>query len=180
MTIIDQEQFWVHQARKGNHRAFRNLYDLHVTPLYRFLTQFSRSHDEVADWVQRSFIKVFEHLPQFDGRSKFSTWLFTVGLNEMRMDRRRREPHSSPLENEEAALSPDDQTENFVWRESMTSWLGELEENKRMVFLLYEVEGYSHAEIASMLTIGESTSRTFLTRAKQHLKKRWNEEVEQQ
>ena len=58
----------------------------------------------------------------------------------------------------------------------MRTWLEDLDETKRTVFLLYEVEGYSHAEIASMLEIGESTSRTILSRAKQYLKTKWQNE----
>lgn len=55
----------------------------------------------------------------------------------------------------------------------MKVFLDQLDETKRIVFILYEVEGYSHAEIASMLGFGESTSRTVLSRTKQFLKKQW-------
>jgi RNA polymerase sigma-70 factor (ECF subfamily) len=57
--------------------------------------------------------------------------------------------------------------------------MDELDESKRAVFVLYEVEGYSHAEIASMLGIAESSSRTYLARAKRHLQQRWNKETNQ-
>jgi RNA polymerase sigma-70 factor (ECF subfamily) len=57
--------------------------------------------------------------------------------------------------------------------------MGELDDTKRMVFILYEVEGYSHAEIASVIGIAESSSRTLLTRAKRILQDHWNKEMKQ-
>lgn len=60
----------------------------------------------------------------------------------------------------------------------MKTLLGELDEHRRMVFLLYEVEGYSHFEIAEMLSVNESTSRTIFVRAKRELKELWKKEVQ--
>ena len=80
----------VGRARGGDQKAFRSLYDAHVSPLFRFLSQFSFDREETREWVQRAFINAFGRLDQFDGRSTFSTWLFTIGLNEMRSDRRRK------------------------------------------------------------------------------------------
>lgn len=64
----------------------------------------------------------------------------------------------------------------FEWDQVMKGWLDKLDEIKRAVFVLFEVEGYSHAEIAAMLNLKESTSRTILTRTKKWLKEKWNEE----
>ncbi len=64
---------------------------------------------------------------------------------------------------------------NFQWDQVMKNWLMQLSEIKRLVFVLYEVEGYSHAEISEMMNITESTSRTILTRTKVWLRKKWNE-----
>ena len=170
------EELWLAQAKEGNQRAFKALYEIHATPLYRFLRQFTSDTEEVEEWTQRAFIKAFEHLASFDGRSRFSSWLFKLGLNEMRTDRRR--DSIVPMVSIDDGASPvdNDKSEQLEWRATMRAWLEELDETKRMVFLLYEVEGYSHAEIASMLEIGESTSRTILTRTKQLLRVRWKKE----
>lgn len=66
--------------------------------------------------------------------------------------------------------------DEFEWDATMKTFLHRLDETKRMVFVLYEVEGYSHYEIASLLGFGESTSRTILSRTKQWLKKQWESE----
>lgn len=166
----------VRRIQTGDHSLFRALYDAHVDNLYRFLRQFSRDDHEAEDWVQRTFIKAFERIGSFDGRSKVSTWLFAIGLNEMRSDRRRAAILAfEPVEDAQTA-SPDDHAEKFQWEDLMKGWLSQLDEVKRAVFLLAEVEGYSHAEIAELLNIKESTSRTILTRTKQWLRNQWNDD----
>jgi RNA polymerase sigma-70 factor (ECF subfamily) len=94
----------------------------------------------------------------------------------MRMDWRRAQtiPFVSTDEQHESSESA---TEHIDWNDAMKVWLRDLDETKRAVFMLYEVEGYSHAEIASMLGIAESSSRTMLSRAKRFLQERWNKET---
>jgi RNA polymerase sigma-70 factor (ECF subfamily) len=171
-----EETELIQLAKRGNHVAFRELYDAHVTPLFRFLKQFSDDREEVKDWVQRAFIKSYERLEAFDGRSRFSSWLFRIGINEMKMDRRRDGIVEFISVENEASESPTQMSDDLQWNEVMGEWLYELETIKRMVFLLYEVEGYTHAEIGSMLNIGESTSRSILSRTKQWLKNKWQTE----
>jgi len=94
------------------------------------------------------------------------------------MDRRRE--HIVRFESLEALGDVADSEEpSFEWHHTMKSWMGELDDTKRMVFILYEVEGYSHAEIASVIGIAESSSRTLLTRAKRILQDHWNKEMKQ-
>jgi len=173
---MDDDNHWITLAKSGNQKAFKVLYDKNVTLLFRFLKQFAQREGEVHEWVQRAFIKAFEHLDSFDQRSKFSSWLFRLAINEMKMDRRREQivPFES-LDNLEDLAEPDESS--FEWHHTLRGWIGELDETKRMVFILYEVEGYSHAEIASTMGIAESSSRTLLTRAKRILQDRWNKET---
>lgn len=162
---------WIEQARSGEEKAFRSLYESHVSSLYRFMNQFSRNVPEVEDWVQRAFIRAFRHINQFQGGSRFSSWLFTIAINEMRSDRRRRNLVTPVGSFEEKSTGSDSSAEQFEWDSTLKVFLDQLDETKRMVFILYEVEGYSHAEIASMLGFGETASRTALSRTKQFLKK---------
>jgi RNA polymerase sigma-70 factor (ECF subfamily) len=173
---MQDESVWIAKAREGSEKAYRLLYADHVSPLYRFLKQFSTREEEVEEWVQRAFIKAFEHLETFDGRSRFSTWLFALAINEMKMDRRRAQIIAFlPLDVE--AESGEDDPEAFEWKHMMKDWMTDLDDTKRAVFVLYEVEGYTHAEIGTMLGIAESSSRTLLSRAKKHLQERWTKEL---
>lgn len=172
---MQDESAWITKAREGNEKAFRWLYAENVSPLYRFLKQFSTREEEVEEWVQRAFIKAFDRLDAFDGRSRFSTWLFALAINEMKMDRRRAQVIPFvPLDDEPDSGA--EEPEAFEWNHLMKEWMGGLDETKRSVFVLYEVEGYSHAEIGTILGIAESSSRTFLSRAKQYLQERWAKE----
>jgi RNA polymerase sigma-70 factor (ECF subfamily) len=160
----------IDRASRGEQRAFRELYDRHVDPLYRFLRQYSDESAQVEEWVQRAFIKAFGGIGSFQRASRFSTWLFTIGLNEMRSDLRRPAVvtfDSREVESWDGREEPGD----FLEHEAVRHAVRELDEAKRSVFLLYEVEGYSHGEIAGMLGIGEGTSRALLSRAKQALRK---------
>ncbi|MBI5472755.1 MAG: RNA polymerase sigma factor [Ignavibacteriae bacterium] len=162
-------------ARQKSRKAFTRLYELHVESLFRFLHKFSSNDIELEEWVQRAFIKAFRSIDSFDGRSRFGSWLFRIAINEMKSDRRRlRQLEEMPEELAGESNIDDD----FAWRSTMDVLLNELSEQKRMVFILFEVEGYSHAEIAAMLEIHEGTSRSLLMRAKQELKKKWTAEVQ--
>jgi RNA polymerase sigma-70 factor (ECF subfamily) len=174
---MEPEEQLISEAARGNHRAFRKLYDLHVDGLFRFMRQFSTAQDEVEDWVQRAFMKSHTNLHAFRRDAKFSTWLFTIALNEMRSDRRRIAPINVSLDDEftDAAATASTE-EDFSWNELMKGWLSEMDETRRAVFILFEVEGYSHAEIAAMLGIGEVTCRSHMFRAKKFLKEKWKEE----
>ena len=164
------------RIKEGDHSSFRKLYDTHVNSLYRFLRQFSRDGHEAEEWVQRTFIKAYERIGSFDGHSRFSTWLFAIGLNEMRSDRRRATILAFEPVEEALSIRGSRGEDEFQWEDLMREWLSRLDELKRAVFLLSEVEGYSHAEIAGMLNIKESYSRAILTRTKQWLRDQWNEE----
>ena len=174
---MPDEAQYIEKAKQGSHTAFRRLYDLHVTPLYRFMRQFETDSDQVEEWVQRAFIKAYINIGQFEKTAKFSTWLFRLALNEMKMDRRTMAiiPLETVYDEDYSSVSTN---EDFEWNDLMKAWLAELSETKRMVFLLYEVGGYSHAEIAKMLGVGESTSRTILTRTKQFLQIQWQKSRE--
>ena len=171
MELHDEPQLLV-RAKEGDQRAYKSLFDGHVTSLYRFLKQFSSDTDEVEEWTQRAFVKAFQNLSGFDGKSRFSSWLFRIAINEMKSDRRRSGILKFEKLGKEDVASANNEEREFIWNQSMKVWLSELDGLKRAVFVLYEVEGYAHAEIASMLQIGESTSRTVLTRAKQRLRNR--------
>lgn len=170
---MDDEIILINKVKRGDHSAFKKLYDLNVGPLYRFLRQYAQDSAQIEDWVQRAFIKSYKNIGAFSRTSRFSTWLFAIAVNEMRTDFRK--PNIimfNPIELEKYHALEEHNTD-FEWNDIMRSWLSELDEAKRTVFVLFEVEGYSHSEIASILNINENASRTLLHRAKQLLKTKW-------
>ena len=169
-TGLSEESVLISRIRNGEKQAYKILYDDHVELLFRFLKQFRKNDSDVQELVQRAFIKAFEGLGSFNNRSKFKTWLFQIALNEMRSDIRRNAiiPFVEMDTIDESIAETED--ESIEWNSTLRTLFEQLDETKRAVFVLYEVEGYSHAEIAVMLNIGESTSRTILTRTKHILR----------
>ncbi len=164
------ESALIERGKLGHQRAFKILFENNVDKLYRFMNQFSKNTDEVEDWVQRAFIKAFLNIDKFREKSKFSTWLIRIGINEMKTDYRKTSLFTSTESDEaENPLHLYSQEPSFEWEYDMKIYLDELEETKRAIFILYEVEGYSHQEISEILDISESSSRTNLHRAKKIL-----------
>lgn len=167
----------LNKARDGNETAFRKLYELHVSALYRFLKQFSVDDDLVQDWVQQAFIKAFKNIKRFEGRSKFVTWLFKIGINEMRSDYNRKQIFSNDDVEELNVAVESEIEENFEWHSDMKWLVAGLDDEKKSIFILFEVEGYKHAEISDILQISEEKSRTTLSRVRQHLRAKWEKEA---
>lgn len=163
----------VENALNGSQRAYKELFDGNVNNLYRYLRQFSNDGDQVEEWVQRAFIKAFKNLNSFEGGSSFRTWLFKIGINEMRTDFRKNSLRTFEDYSESDISDHDDNCNNFEWYDEMKWLLKELDELKKSVFILFEVEGYNHYEIADLLNISVSSSKTILHRTKKNLQERW-------
>jgi len=164
----------VKRIKNGDPNAFKELYKNNVSPLFMFMKQFSIDNAKVEDWVQRAFIKAYENINRFDGISLFKTWLFKIAINEMKMDFRKANANKY-ISVDEVEIASEMEDSDLQWELVMKDWLMQLNETKRMVFILYEIEGYSHTEIGEMLNIKESASRTILTRTKVWLRNKWNE-----
>src|SRR4051812_32189698 len=123
---MTEENRLIESIKTGDERAFQTLYDNHVESLYRFMRQHSKDTAQVEDWVQRAFIKAFRSIHTFNGASKFSTWLFTIALNEMRTDFRR--PNfvvfNSAEANEHTGTIRED--DSLLWDAMMKTWLDEM------------------------------------------------------
>lgn len=169
------EKQLIEKAKEGNNKAFSELYQMNVTRLYRFMKQCATrySNDEIEDLVQRAFVKAFTKIETFEFSSSFSTWLFRIAINELRSDLRRSPIVALETIADEIYEYEDEHADEFVWNMTMKEMLHEVSDMKKSVFILYEVEGYSHAEIGHILGIEESSSRSLLTRTKQFLRKRW-------
>lgn len=166
------QQQLIEEAKMGRQYAFRQIYDQNVDNLFSFLYQFEKDRTVVSDWVQLAFIKAFTKIASFRADASFKTWLFQIGINEMKMDLRKwgkeiaiSKTDLAPLENQY-----DEHPLDLADKITLKDQINKLDSVKRMVLMLYEIEGYSHKEIAKMMNIKESHSRTILTRAKRELR----------
>jgi len=157
-------------AVRGDEAAFERLYRTHlsrVTSLARWLL----GTDEVDDAVQEVFIRVWEKLGTYSGQAAFGTWLHRVAVNHMIRRRQRRAIHRSRHSEDEAALmtvaGPVSRPDLKV---ALEAAVGRLPAGAREVFVLHDMEGFTHEEIGKSLEIDPGTSRSQLHRARMLLR----------
>lgn len=159
----------IESALDGDQSSFKELYEYHVDGLFAFLNQFSSDRELVKDWTQSAFIKAFTKLESFKKNSRFKTWLFSIGMNEMRSALRKK-IHFEDLSVIEAMPEINEIEELENWKVAKNA-IQQLSPDKKMIVILHIAEGYSHKEISEMLSIKEGTSRIILHRAKEELRK---------
>ena len=162
----------VDRIRSGDRSAQRALYDAHVDRVYRLAYRMSGDETLARDFTQDAFIRAFDRLDGYRGDAAFSTWLHSVTtsvvLNGLRKVRRIRGrelgmeaaysiPHSAPQ------AEPDLKTR-------LSAAVNALPDAYRTVFLMHDVEGYTHGEIAAALELKTGTSKARLSRARARLR----------
>jgi len=166
----------IQRAREGDPDAFRVLYEEHVGRIYALCLRLARDPAQAEELVQDTFVKAWEKLPGFRGESAFGTWLFRIAVNVTLAERRatgRRESRVG-LTAEPEALPTTIRSPDPGARLDMEQAIAGLPPHARAVFLLYDVEGYQHAEIAEMTGIAEGTSKAQLFRARRLLREALN------
>ena len=165
----------VARCLNGDDAAERALYDAHVERIYRLMHRMAGDGDLASDLTQETFIRAFQRLEQFRGDSSLATWLHTiavsVALNGMRKVKRLRLHTDTidalaevPAGGAHTGLTSD-------LRARLHSAIDALSEKLRPVFVMHDVEGYTHDEIAGALGIpvGTSKARLFDARARLRL-----------
>ena len=169
--LVDREL--VSRCLAGDSLAERALYDAHVERIYRLMHRMAGDGDLAADFTQETFIRAFERLEQFRGDSSLSTWLHTiavsVALNGMRKVKRIRGRLDNIDDTPALAVEPRGFTADLKLK--LHAAIDALSEKLRPVFVMHDVEGYTHEEIAGTLGIpvGTSKARLFDARAKLRL-----------
>jgi RNA polymerase sigma-70 factor (ECF subfamily) len=162
-------------CRAGDLAAFERLYEREAPRMKSLALNLLHDVGDAEDAVQEAFLKIYRGTRTFRGGAAFSTWIYRVTVNTCydALRRRKSRPAGPPLEaddgRESFAVSPgSDQTLRLALEKSVAR----LNPRQRAVFLLFEVEGFTHGEIARILGIPEGTSKTFLFDAKKKLQ-RW-------
>lgn len=176
--ILHEEKLIERCIEKDRH-AQESLYQQFYSELYLIAMRYLSDHHEAEDAIILSFTKVFKNLKKFNfqGKGSLGKWIRTILINEsIRLLQKRKqlhfndEIHQLRLENTEANGLEKMQAEDIV------RMIEQLPTGYRTVFNLYVVEGYSHQEIATLLKVSESTSKTQLKKARTSLMNRINQE----
>ncbi len=135
--------------------------------------RYSGSREEACEIVNDSFMKAFDKLEQFSLENSFKGWFRRIIINTSVDYYRKNLKHYSAMDIDKAgAETCDPGVIDELSREDILRSLGELPETLRLVFNMYEIEGYKHHEIGEKLGIPASTCRTYLARAKEKLREK--------
>ncbi|MBK6939055.1 MAG: RNA polymerase sigma factor [Planctomycetes bacterium] len=158
-------------VRERSAAAFAALYARHAACVYRVVWRTVGGDDADAhDAAQEAWLRAIAALPRFEARSRLRTWLVGIALNCAREQVRRRVRHAA--ESVDAVPSPAARERSPDDRMRLEHALAALPDGARSVIVLHDVEGFTHAEIATVLGIDAGTSKSQLSRARALLRER--------
>lgn len=185
----------LHDAKGGNHRAFAEIVRKYENLVYSFAFKVCRNKDKAAETLQDTFVNVYRKLNQFDHRSKFSTWLYSIVTNNCLMKNRRTKLEESSIslnilqslhDDYEAhkhrehpihewKSTPLDKVMNRELKDLLDAAIQKLPVDYRVVFILRDVEGQSAEETAKILKLTVPAVKSRLRRARIFLRNQLNE-----
>ncbi|NJN25323.1 MAG: RNA polymerase sigma factor [Cyclobacteriaceae bacterium] len=132
--------------------------------------RYASDKKDAQEITNDTFMKVFSHINKFDLQQSFKGWLRKITINSALDHLRRNKRHSHYIEIDHFFVTSNESAFSKLSAEDLLQIIALLPDIQRYTFNLYEIEGYSHQEIATQLGIPESSSRVYLTRAKQRLR----------
>lgn len=179
-TVVPSIADVVRRAQAGDADAFSTLFEAHKGRVYSLCLRMTSNTAEAEDLTQESFLQVFRKLSTFRGDSAFSTWLYRIAVNTVLMHFRKKSlaqvsldapytDNSGKSDGRSARReygTRDDRLAGCVDRISLIRAIRELPRGYRTVFVLHEVEGYEHREIAEFLNCSTGNSKSQLHKAK--------------
>ena len=168
----------IEKAKAGNAEAFETLYGLHKRRVYSLCLRMTGNVAEAEDLTQEAFLQLYRKIATFRGESAFSTWLHRLSVNVVLMHLRKK---SLPEVSLQETLDPQDEegpTKEFgakdlalagsIDRVNLERAISGLPPGYRVIFVLHDIEGYEHNEIAEMMkcSIGNSKSQLHKARLK--------------
>jgi len=178
-------------AQNGDAAAFEFLYQLHGRRVYALCLRMVNNPTDAEDLMQEAFLQLFRKIDTFRGESAFSTWLHRMTVNVVLMRLRKK---SLPVASLEETTEPDDETggprkdvgapdlrlSGAVDRVNLERSVEKLPPGYRTVFVLHDVQGYEHNEIADIMGCSVGNSKSQLHKARTRLRELLQEEVREQ
>lgn len=174
----------IRMAQRGDEGAFERLYRLHSARVYALCMRMLRNPDEAEDSTQEIFLHVFRKIQGFRGASAFSTWLHRVAVNMVLMRiRGSKQDKAALVESTEGtdengngtarreSGAPDLYLAGYIDRVTLENAIKQLPPRCKLMFVLYDIEGYAHNEIAKLLGCSVGNAKSQLHKARVRLRK---------
>jgi RNA polymerase sigma-70 factor (ECF subfamily) len=173
---IDNDKELIAGCLKNDATCQKRLYNLYAPKMYTVCLRYAHNQDEAKDFLQDGFIRVFRALESFRFSGSFEGWMRRIFVNTALEELRKKGRLSTydNIENKEIA-DHGNRALNSLQMTDILKEIQKLPDGYRTVFNLYVLDGYQHNEIAKMLGISESTSKTQLRKARLSLQNRLTE-----
>lgn len=169
----------VSEILNGKTELYKNIVDRYSPMLFHIVRSFEKNEEEVKGLVQEIFVKIYMRLDQFNGNSKFSSWMYTIGLNHCRdyaKNIRRSNMRFSEMDEDfaEREISesdqPDEEMEKAEQKKSLYDAVKKLSPDKSAPLLMKYRDGMSYKAISEEMNISESALKVRVHRARSELK----------
>jgi RNA polymerase sigma-70 factor (ECF subfamily) len=175
ISAQEQPQTLVERCKAGDRKAQFELYQQYAKAMYNICLRITNHEEEAQDVLQEAFVLVFHKLGEFRGDSTIGAWLKRIVVNTAINAVRKRKMQLTPIENmkpqaDDTEMVRQDEENTFFQVEEVKKAIRKLPDGFRVVISLYLLEGYEHGEIAEILGISESTSKSQYNRAKAKLR----------
>jgi len=181
---VDEEAAVVAQARTGDAKAFNELLQRYERKIFRLALHITQNREDAEDVLQETFLKAYQHLDQFQGQSKFYTWIVRIAVNQALMKLRKRKSDRSVSLDDTIDTGEDTVAREIAaWDENPEQQYGREELNQiltsavdgltpiyRAVFVLRDVDGLSTEETAEALELSVPAVKSRLLRARLQLR----------
>lgn len=187
-VVKDDEPALVKAARGGDISAFETLVDRYERKIFRLTQNITRNREDAEDAMQEAFLKAYEHLGEFEEKSRFYTWLVRIAVNQALMKLRKRRPgvvsldeevtageETIPREVQDWGPSPEQRYAQTELGSILSKVIGELDPPSRIVFQLRDIEELSTEETAEALGLSVSAVKSRLLRARLKLRENLNQ-----
>lgn len=172
-TNPPEEEEWIRRAQKGDVAAFEPLYRAHVGRVHALCLRMLADRSAAEELTQDTFVRAWERIGSYRAEASFGTWVYRIGVNQVLSALRAQKRWSDKLRDFASSVVPTTsatQAPAASGELDLERAVRSLPERARLVFLLHDVEGYKHAEIAEMMGLTTGTTKTHLHNARQKLR----------
>lgn len=168
----DKDAALVNDCKRGDRVAMAQLVSQYERPVFNAAYRILGNTDDAADVTQTVFLKVFEHIADYDPKFRFFSWIYRISINES-LNQVKKRRHQEPLADSQASpwRSPEEHLESKRLCNRVQGALMELNEDYRTVVVLKHMSGCSYRQISEILQIPEKTVKSRLYSARQLMKK---------
>lgn len=167
-----EETEWIRRAQQGDVAAFEPLYRAHVGRVHALCLRMLSDRSAAEELTQDTFVRAWERIDSFRWEASFGTWVYRIAVNQVLTAIRSQKRFTDKireLAGRVVAAAPTDAVSGEIDLD-LERAVRELPEKARLVFLLHDVEGYKHSEIAEMMGLSSGTTKTHLHHARRKLR----------